>query len=115
VSDGALSVLAVDDEVPQLEDPARSLRADRRVSDIETAASARAAFMKARGRGYDAVFLDVRRPELDGLELAKVLNAFTNSPALVPPARMPPRRILAGTRPTRVACTARPLTVPSGT
>ena len=39
--------------------------------------------LKARERGYDAVFLDVRMPELDGLELAKVLNAFPNSPALV--------------------------------
>ena len=39
--------------------------------------------MKARERIYDAIFLDVRMPELDGLELAKVLNAFPNSPALV--------------------------------
>jgi len=83
VSDTALSVLAVDDEVPQLEDLARLLRANRRVSDVETAASARDAVVKARERGYDAVFLDVRMPELDGLELAKVLNAFPRSPALV--------------------------------
>jgi DNA-binding LytR/AlgR family response regulator len=76
-------VLAVDDEVPQLEDLARLLRANRRVSDVETAASARDAIMKARERGYDAVFLDVRMPELDGLELAKVLNASPKSPALV--------------------------------
>ena len=83
MSDAALSVLAVDDEVPQLEDLARLLRANRRVSDVETAASAHDAVMKARERGYDAVFLDVRMPELDGLELAKVLNAFPKSPALV--------------------------------
>ena len=83
MSDAALSVLAVDDEVPQLEDLARLLRANRRVSEVETAASAHDAVMKARERGYDAIFLDVRMPELDGLELAKVLNAFPNSPALV--------------------------------
>jgi two-component system, LytTR family, response regulator LytT len=83
VSDAALSVLAVDDEVPQLEDLARLLRANRRVSDVETAATAHDAVIKARERGYDAVFLDVRMPELDGLELAKVLNAFPKSPALV--------------------------------
>ena len=59
------------------------LRANRRVSDVETAASAHDAVIKARERGYDAVFLDVRMPELDGLELAKVLNAFPKSPALV--------------------------------
>ena len=83
MSDSALSVLAVDDEVPQLNDLARLLRANRRVSDVGTAASAHDAVLKARERGYDAVFLDVRMPELDGLELAKVLNAFPKSPALV--------------------------------
>ena len=83
MSEAALSVLAVDDEVPQLEDLARLLRANRRVSDVETAATAHDAVIKARERGYDAVFLDVRMPELDGLELAKVLNAFPRSPALV--------------------------------
>ena len=83
MSEAALSVLAVDDEVPQLEDLARLLRANHRVSDVETAASAHDAVMKAGKRGYDAVFLDVRMPELDGLELAKVLNAFPKSPALV--------------------------------
>ena len=89
MSDAALSVLAVDDEVPQLEDLARLLRANRRVSDVETAASAHDAVMKARERGYDAVFLDVRMPELDGLELAKVLNAFPRSPPGIP-RRTPP-------------------------
>ncbi len=83
MSEAALSVLAVDDEVPQLEDLARLLRANRRVSDVETAASAHDAVMKARTHGYDAVFLDVRMPELDGLELARVLNAFSKSPAVV--------------------------------
>lgn len=83
MSDSALSVLAVDDEVPQLNDLARLLRANRRVGDVGTAASAHDAVLKARERGYDAVFLDVRMPELDGLELAKVLNAFPKSPALV--------------------------------
>jgi two-component system response regulator LytT len=83
VTDSALSVLAVDDEIPQLEDLARLLRENRRVSDVETAASARDAVIMARERGYDAIFLDVRMPELDGLELAKVLNAFPNAPALV--------------------------------
>lgn len=83
MSEASLSVLAVDDEVPQLEDLARLLRENHRVSEVETAASAHDAVMKARERGYDAVFLDVRMPELDGLELAKVLNAFPNSPALV--------------------------------
>jgi two-component system response regulator LytT len=79
VTDSALSVLAVDDEIPQLEDLARLLRENRRVSDVETAASAHDAVIMARERGYDAIFLDVRMPELDGLELAKVLSAFDTS------------------------------------
>jgi DNA-binding LytR/AlgR family response regulator len=83
VNGASLTVLAVDDEVPQLEDLARLLRQNRRVSEVETAATAHDAVMMARERLYDAIFLDVRMPELDGLELAKVLNAFPNSPALV--------------------------------
>ena len=83
MSDWPLSVLAVDDEVPQLEDLARLLRENRRVSDVETATSAHDAVTKASKRTYDAIFLDVRMPELDGLELARVLKGFAKSPALV--------------------------------
>jgi len=78
-----LSVLAVDDEPPQLEDLARILRANARVADVETAASGQEAIVKASRRAYDAIFLDVRMPELDGLELARILKAFARSPALV--------------------------------
>jgi DNA-binding LytR/AlgR family response regulator len=78
-----LSVLAVDDEPPQLEDLARLLRANARVADVETAASGQEAIIKASRRAYDAIFLDVRMPELDGLELARVLKAFARAPALV--------------------------------
>jgi DNA-binding LytR/AlgR family response regulator len=78
-----LSVLAVDDEPPQLEDLARLLRANGRVADVETAASGQEAIIKASRRAYDAIFLDVRMPELDGLELARVLKAFARAPALV--------------------------------
>ena len=78
-----LSVLAVDDEPPQLEDLARILRANARVADVETAASGQEAIMKASRHAYDAIFLDVRMPELDGLELARVLKAFARAPALV--------------------------------
>jgi len=78
-----LSVLAVDDEPPQLEDLARILRANTRVADVETAASGHEAIVKASRRPYDAIFLDVRMPELDGLELARVINAFARAPALV--------------------------------
>lgn len=83
MSERALSVLAVDDELPALEDLARMLRASARVDDVETAASGQEAILKASRLSYDAIFLDVRMPELDGLELARVLRAFTRPPALV--------------------------------
>ncbi|MBV9466457.1 MAG: response regulator transcription factor [Solirubrobacterales bacterium] len=78
-----LTVLAVDDELPQLRDLARLLRASPQVGEVQTASSPQEAVLKASQHSYDAAFLDVRMPELDGLELARVLNAFTTAPALV--------------------------------
>jgi two-component system, LytTR family, response regulator LytT len=79
----ALSVLAVDDEPPALEDLARILRASARVGEVETAANGQDAILKASRLKYDAIFLDVRMPEFDGLDLARVLGAFSRPPALV--------------------------------
>jgi DNA-binding LytR/AlgR family response regulator len=81
--DGRLSVLAVDDERPQLDDLARMLRASPRVGEVTTAGSAQEALLLVSRTPYDAVFLDVRMPELDGLELARVFRAFARPPALV--------------------------------
>ena len=81
MSEGALIVLAVDDEQPQLEDLAQMLRASPRVGELETASNARDAMLNASRRPYDAVFLDVRMPELDGLELARVLKAGETPPS----------------------------------
>jgi two-component system, LytTR family, response regulator len=78
-----LSVLAVDDEKPPLEDLARILRASPRVRDVDIATTPQEAMLKASTQQYDAIFLDVRMPELDGLELARVLNAFASPPAVV--------------------------------
>ena len=83
MNEHALSVLAVDDEPPQLADLARILRASPHVRAVETAESGQEAVVKASRRAYDAIFLDVRMPEIDGLELARVLNAFARKPALV--------------------------------
>jgi DNA-binding LytR/AlgR family response regulator len=83
VSDPGLTVLAVDDERPQLEDLARMLRASRHVREVLTADSAHDAVLLASRRRFDAIFLDVRMPELDGLELGRVFKAFARAPALV--------------------------------
>ena len=37
----------------------------------------------ASAQVYDAIFLDVRMPDLDGLELARVLRRFAVAPQLV--------------------------------
>ena len=80
----SLRLLAVDDELPALADLVRMLEASSAVGNVESAASAEEALV-ALGEGHDidAVFLDVRMPGLDGLELARVLRRFERPPAVV--------------------------------
>ena len=80
-----LSLLAVDDERPALDDLVRMLRASPRVGAVDgagSAAEARAAREAARG-AYDGLFLDVRMPGLGGLELARALRRGDRPPAVV--------------------------------
>jgi len=78
-----LKILAVDDEQPQLEDLARLLRSSPIVEEVECASDGHEALVKASSQPYDAIFLDVRMPDLDGLELARVLRRFAAPPHLV--------------------------------
>jgi DNA-binding LytR/AlgR family response regulator len=79
-----LRVLAVDDELPALEDLVRLLEASPAVERVESAASAEEALVAlGDGAAIDAVFLDVRMPGLGGLELARVLRRFEHPPAVV--------------------------------
>ena len=80
---GRLVVLAVDDERTQLEDLARLLRGSPIVGEVECAFDGRDALAKVTRQGFDAIFLDVRMPDLDGLELARVLRRFASPPQLV--------------------------------
>jgi two-component system, LytTR family, response regulator LytT len=84
MTDG-LALLAVDDERPALEDLVRMLRASPVVARVDGAASASEALVELgdRGAGYDGLFLDVRMPGLDGLELARVLRRFERPPGIV--------------------------------
>jgi two-component system, LytTR family, response regulator len=83
MSSDRLTVLAVDDERTQLEDLARLLRASPSVGDVECAFDGRDALAKLSSQRFDAIFLDVRMPDLDGLELARVLRRFAAPPQLV--------------------------------
>jgi DNA-binding LytR/AlgR family response regulator len=78
-----LTILAVDDEHTQLEDLARLLRSFPTVEDVECAFDGHDALLKASTQRYDAIFLDVRMPDLDGLELGRVLRRFASPPQLV--------------------------------
>jgi DNA-binding LytR/AlgR family response regulator len=78
-----LRVLAVDDEPPALDELAYLLRRDPRVQQVHTAGDATEALRVLRDTDVDAVFLDIRMPGLDGLELARVLRRFARVPAVV--------------------------------
>jgi DNA-binding LytR/AlgR family response regulator len=78
-----LTVLAVDDELPALRDLARLLAGSQLVESVDTAASAAEALAQLGDRAYDALFLDVRMPDVDGVELARVLRKFAQPPAVV--------------------------------
>jgi two-component system, LytTR family, response regulator len=78
-----LKILAVDDERTQLQDLARLLRACSIVGSVRCVSDGHVALIKASAEPYDAIFLDVRMPDLDGLELARVLRRFAIPPQLV--------------------------------
>ena len=78
-----LTVLAVDDEPPALDELAFLLRADPRVAVVRTAPDAVTALQELEAAPVDAVFLDIRMPGLSGLDLAKVLARFASPPAVV--------------------------------
>ncbi|WNI18986.1 LytR/AlgR family response regulator transcription factor [Actinacidiphila sp. ITFR-21] len=78
-----LRILAVDDEPPALEDLTYLLRGDRRIGRVLAAGSSDAALRLLERETVDAVFLDIRMPGLDGLDLVRVLGRFADRPAVV--------------------------------
>jgi DNA-binding LytR/AlgR family response regulator len=78
-----LALLAVDDERPALEDLVRMLAASPAVGEVHSAGSGAEALVTLAEERCDGLFLDVRMPGLDGLELARVLRRFERPPAVV--------------------------------
>lgn len=78
-----LRVLAVDDEPLALDDLALLLGEHPDVSAVSTANSATEALHSLTRGQVDAVFLDVRMPDMDGVELGRVLKLFDTPPAIV--------------------------------
>jgi DNA-binding LytR/AlgR family response regulator len=76
-------VLVVDDERPALEDLGRLLETSPSVEDVVLAEGGAEALRALAARRFDVVFMDVRMPDIDGLELGKALTRFADPPALV--------------------------------
>ncbi len=76
-------VLVVDDERPALDDLGRLLETSAGVEQVVLAGGGAEALRLLADGNFDVVFMDVRMPDIDGLELAKALQRFADPPALV--------------------------------
>jgi DNA-binding NtrC family response regulator len=75
------TVLIVDDEKNILLTLSRALRMEG--YEVDVAGSGKLALERARTRAYDAILLDVRLPDLDGLEVLRQLRVDQDVPVLV--------------------------------
>ena len=80
---GGLAILAVDDEPRALADIKHLLETSASVDRVATATSAKEALVYLSGGRYDALFLDVHMPEIEGMALARLLRRFADPPAVV--------------------------------
>ncbi|MGV0738914.1 LytTR family DNA-binding domain-containing protein [Mycobacterium syngnathidarum] len=78
-----LTVLAVDDEAPALDELAYLLGRHPDIGEVHTASDATSALRELNQHPIDAVFLDINMPGLSGIELAGVLANYANPPAVV--------------------------------
>ena len=80
-----MRILAVDDEESVLRDLAWMLEESETVDRVDQAMSTSDALrcINEVTAGYDAIFVDIRMPDLDGLELARILNHFASPPPIV--------------------------------
>ncbi len=78
-----LRVLVADDEAPAREELAWLLDRDPEVLEVATAASGAEVLRALETREVDALFLDIRMPGLDGLDVARVLARFKAPPKVV--------------------------------
>jgi len=79
----AASALVIDDETPALDELSYLLRTNFPIDPVHAARNASDALRHLQERRYDVVFLDVRMPELNGIELGNVLRRFAAPPAIV--------------------------------
>ncbi|MBK1786394.1 LytR/AlgR family response regulator transcription factor [Prauserella cavernicola] len=78
-----LRVLAVDDVPAALDDLCSLLREAPEVAEVTAAASPLTALKLIQNGQFDAVFLDISMPGLDGLELGSLLRKLAEPPVIV--------------------------------
>jgi len=78
-----LRVLVADDEVPSREELAYLLGQHAGVASVRTVGSGAEVLKALEEQPVDALFLDIRMPGLDGLDVARVLARFRRPPRVV--------------------------------
>lgn len=78
-----LHVLAVDDVPPALDELCQMLREVPEVAEVTGAGDALSALKLIQNGRFDAVFLDISMPGLDGLELGSLLSKLSEPPLIV--------------------------------
>lgn len=78
-----LAVLLVEDEPLTLDELRHQLGTFAEVGEVVPAADALEALRLLRSRSFDAAFLDISMPGLDGMELAEVLARLAQPPPVV--------------------------------
>lgn len=78
-----LTVLAVDDEAPALDELVFLLSEQEGVGHVHAASDATSALRILKSESIDAVFSDIRMPGLDGVELAGIVSEFKKPPFVV--------------------------------
>src|ERR1700722_11077796 len=77
------SALVIDDEAPARDELSYLLRTAFSIAPVDAAQNSSDALRCLQERSYDVVFLDVRMPALNGIELGNVLCRFATPPAIV--------------------------------
>lgn len=82
-----LKALVVDDEKPARDDLTWMLEREPEIGEIATASCGAEALKLLGGTGdherFDVMFLDIRMPDLDGLDIARTIDRFEVRPAIV--------------------------------
>lgn len=82
-----LRALVVDDEKPARDDLMWMLNRQDEIGEVIEACGAADALKllgaAGAGPGFDVVFLDIRMPEIDGLDIARMIGRFEEPPAIV--------------------------------